>query len=120
MRKFTEEERREQKQQINQLYEKFYEANNYKRIRQVLDCDPGSKEVNGLVQSEEAEFTDYLNFFEFVAFLAESGQLTAQQVDTLFSYYLKNLKKHAPVQDYVNDQRKGFEKLRKLLGSTRI
>lgn len=98
-----------------QLYEKFYEAGNYKQIRDALDCDPDSLDVNRLVEREDPQFTDYLNFFELVAFLAESGQLTNQQVETLFSYYLKNLKKHASVQNYVNDQRKGFEKLRKLL-----
>jgi hypothetical protein len=50
------------------LYENFYERNDLKEVREVLDCDTGdSPEINKLVDEESQRFTDYLNFFEFVA-----------------------------------------------------
>jgi hypothetical protein len=49
------------------LYENFYERNDLKEVREVLDCDTGdSPEINKLVDEESQRFTDYLNFFEFV------------------------------------------------------
>ncbi|MGH9671013.1 MAG: hypothetical protein ACRD3A_12985 [Terriglobales bacterium] len=98
-----------------QLYEKFYESDKYKATRDALDCEADSADVKLLVEKENPEFTDYLNFFEFVAFLEESQQLEDQQVETLFDYYLSSLSKHSSVLRYVGDKNKGFEKLRKKL-----
>ena len=50
------------------LYEKFYEVSNLKQVRNKLDCPKDLDLVNEIVIREEADFTDYLNFFEFIAF----------------------------------------------------
>jgi len=61
---------------LNTLYEKFYEKNELKKVRDILDCDSSeSPAVEELVRSESKEFTDYLNFFEFIAVLSKSKQL---------------------------------------------
>ena len=61
---------------LNTLYEKFYEKNELKKVRDILDCDSSeSPVVEELVRSESKEFTDYLNFFEFIAVLSKSKQL---------------------------------------------
>ena len=58
------------------LYGKFYEALDLKMVREILDCSPpNSAEVMKLVEEQDARFTDYLNFFEFMAYLKASGQL---------------------------------------------
>jgi hypothetical protein len=55
------------------LYEKFYEEKHLKPIRDKLDVEAANSEyVRELVNDESTNFTDYLNFFEFIAFLRKS------------------------------------------------
>ncbi len=103
-----------------QLYEKFYEGVDYKRIRDALDCEANAKDVKDLVVEEGSEFTDYLNFFEMVTGLAENGQLSKADVLRLFQYYLQCLKRHDDVMRYLNDGSKGYETLRRFLEKTRV
>ncbi len=59
------------------------------------------------------KLVDYLNFFEFIASLLTMGQLTFEQVNMAFEYYINLLKKHQWLMKYVSEE--GFENLRKLL-----
>ena len=95
------------------LYEKFYEKDQLKRIRDELDCDSDREEVRELVLKEPSDFTDYLNFFEFVAFLEHSKQLGSEEITDLFGYYIGCLKSHDSVRGYVRE--KGYERLTNLL-----
>jgi hypothetical protein len=61
------------------LYEKFYEEATFKQMRDTLDCSRDLDSVNEIVIREEPAFTDYLNFFEFIAFLNMSKQLKSQR-----------------------------------------
>jgi len=98
------------------LYSKFYEALDLKMIRETLDRSaPDSPEVAKLVQEEDARFTDYLNFFEFMAYLRASGQLSKQDVAALFDYYLRILLKHEDVRKYVQDDKNGYGYLKRIL-----
>lgn len=58
-------------------------------------------------------FIDYLNFFEFIAFLMSKQQLTKDEVDATFAYYLENLSKHEFIVTYIKQY--GFENLAKEL-----
>jgi hypothetical protein len=48
---------------VFELYEKFFEENRYKLVRETLDSRPDSPEVAALLDHRVSEFTDYLNFF---------------------------------------------------------
>ena len=72
--------KRERARWAVQLYEKFYETERYKNIRDDLDCTANSTGVAALVKEESSAFTDYLNFFELVAFLASTKQLSESDV----------------------------------------
>jgi hypothetical protein len=61
--------RRERARWVENLYSRFYEKEELKTVRDLLDCATGNKEVSELVRSETAAWTDYLNFFELVAYL---------------------------------------------------
>lgn len=101
---------------LSSLYSKFYEALDLKMIRETLDCtSPNSPAVQKLVQDEDARFTDYLNFFEFMAYLRACGQLSTKDVGALFDYYLRVLTRHEDVRKYVMDDRNGYGYLKKLL-----
>jgi hypothetical protein len=99
-----------------QLYEKFYEEPRFKRMRAILDCaGQDSAEVNQIVDEEELEFTDYLNFFEFVSYLTRRGELDDEDVEALFGYYMDCLNNQHRVKQYIHDASKGFEQLSKRL-----
>lgn len=97
------------------LYERFYEKNDLKDMRNALDCPPESDSISELVLREDAKFTDYLNFFEFIAFLKHSRQLRDSEVEDLFGYYLACLRRHDRIRTYINDPNNGYEGLAKLL-----
>jgi len=100
---------------VENLYSRFFEKDELKKIRDTLDCPGDDSKVVALVASEGSRWTDYLNFFELVAYLQKSGQLEAKDVKALFQYYLGCLKRHNVVMDYVRNESKGFKYLRKLL-----
>jgi hypothetical protein len=96
------------------LYEKFYEENeSLKNIREQLDCDESESPEIETLDAEGSGFSDYLNFFEFVAVLERSGQLTTSEIEDLFGYYLDCLERCAPVRHYIGE--KGYEQLDRLL-----
>lgn len=99
------------------LYEKFYEATTLKQMRDRLDCLTDMDSVNEVVIREESTFTDYLNFFEFIAFLKTSKQLKDSEINALFGYYLDCLNRHDRVKQYIANPENGYEGLAKLLKS---
>jgi hypothetical protein len=108
--------RRERAKWLASLYEKFYEKASLKDVRNLLDSEkPDSAAVQKLVEEEDAEFTDYLNFFEFMGYLKKSGQLSQRDVTALFDYYLICLRKHDAVRKYIVDESKGYGYLKESL-----
>ena len=102
------------------LYEKFYEKKDLKSIRDRLDdLEADSEAVRKLVSDAESDFTDYLNFFEFIAFLQKSKQVNPAQVEDLFGFYLGCLEKHSVVMGYVLELENGYEGLASLLSNRR-
>ena len=107
--------RRERARWAENLYARFFERPELKAVREKLDCDAGDRGVTQLVTAESADLTDYLNFFEFVAYLQSSKQLGESDVVALFGYYLGCLRRHREVTEYIGDPQKGFEYLNRML-----
>jgi hypothetical protein len=99
------------------LYEKFYEATTLKQMRDRLDRLNDWDSVSEIVVREEPAFTDYLNFFEFIAFLRASRQLKDSEIEALFGYYLDCLNRHDRVKQYISNPANGYEGLNNLLTS---
>lgn len=99
------------------LYEKFYEVTTLKQIRNSLDCSKDSDSVNEIVTKEDSSFTDYLNFFEYIACLKTSKQLNDSEIEALFGYYLNCLNRHDRVKQYILNPENGYEGLAKLFAS---
>jgi hypothetical protein len=95
------------------LYEKFNERQELKTIRDVLDCDAGTTQIDALVSTHDSDFRSYLNFFEYVAFLKHREQIKLEEVEDLFGYYLACLNRHEAVREYI--RRNGYERLDALL-----
>jgi hypothetical protein len=106
--------RLEQSRWLSGLYDKFYEGEKYKQVRDLLDSE-SNEEIGKLVDDEDSGFTDYLNFFEHVAIFVKAGQLNKKDVEASFGYYLNCLSGNLKVQNYINNEAKGYEKLRAYL-----
>ena len=111
---YYQNRRLEQSRWASTFYDKFYEGDRYRNVRVVLDSSD-SQNVEKLVDEESLEFTDYLNFFEHIAIFAESGQLTSSDVEASFAYYLNCLEDRPNIRAYIENEEKGFEKLRAYL-----
>ncbi|MEP6467663.1 MAG: hypothetical protein ABJB05_15240 [Parafilimonas sp.] len=103
---------------LRTLFEKFYENENYKEIRRWIEsgeiCTKINLTDNALSEADE-KFTDYLNFFEFIATLESEGQLKEKDVLNLFDYYLRKLKTSDVCFNWIERKDYGFEKLSILL-----
>jgi hypothetical protein len=105
---------------LSKLHAQFFEGSAYKQIRRALD-NSQSPDLLQLQQSISAgedsdlveAFDVYLNFFEFVASLRKMGQLKTNEVSMMFDYYLRLLRNHAFVRDYIRGR--GFEELDRLI-----
>lgn len=99
------------------LHRGFFIDPLYQPMKTLLDCDGAEEEarLEEAVRSESGEFTDFLNFFELVAYLQEAGTLSAQDVDALLGYYLDKLRTQPAVWAYIRQSTKSFENLRRLL-----
>jgi hypothetical protein len=112
---YRQNSRREQSKWASTFYEKFYEDDKYKPVRDLLDCPTDPQVVVSLVKEESSEFTDYLNFFEHVAIFTESKQLNPKDVEDSFGYYLDCLENLTEVREYIGDKDKGYEQLRRFM-----
>jgi hypothetical protein len=109
--------RRERARWAESLYTRFYEKPELKTVRDQLDIAAGDATVARLVAEETPALTDYLNFFEFVAYLQSSKQLSGTDVQALFGYYLDCLRRHKDVVGYIRNKEKGFEYLSKIMSA---
>lgn len=109
--------KRERARWAEGLYTRFYEKPELKKVRDQLDCVAGDAGVASLVSEESSALTDYLNFFEFVAYLQSSKQLSRTDVQALFGYYLDCVRRHKDVVGYIRNKEKGFEYLSKIISA---
>lgn len=99
---------------VKSLFEKFFESSVYKEVRGWLDYDELPDKLSGPNQREnEEKFTDFLNFFEFIAVLYSRRQIKLEEVYEIFDYYLKKIKVDPNCKIWI--ERYGFEKLKALL-----
>ncbi len=125
----------EKAQWLARLFEKFYEHKSYKKIRQAIDFeelipiltlidkDLSARSGTGATFSRDEkdlldEFTDYLNFFELVAYLRELNQLEERDVRAMFSYYLDRMREvdgDGKILRYIRES--GYEHLVALLSA---
>jgi hypothetical protein len=129
VKEYADRTKAEQIRWVGDIFERFFQDKLYRRVRQRVDYDDldniailleRNKDRNAEFSQEERdlldEFTDYLNFFEFIAFLIAKKQMASEDVSQMFDYYLRRLnqiKQRAAVMEYL--EKDGFENLRKLL-----
>ena len=115
-RKASEQTRRAEF--LYDLHKSFFEEGKYNEMREQLDVaseEQMSKNCAQLCSDEPEEFTRYLNFFEFVAYLQRNGNLTLDDVRSLLGYYLKRLKVDPQLYSYIQSKEKDYGDLARVL-----
>lgn len=114
---------------LSQLLVEFYESRIFLLIRQKIDDDE-MDDIFSLIQRDRLagsqfgqsekelfdKFTDYLNFFEFIAYLQFDKQMLKKDVAALFDYYLRclaEIRQSADLLAYLKEN--NFENLHRLL-----
>ena len=127
LRTFLRNARTRRAEWLYSLFAKFYEDEKglYREIRSLLDYKPEDRLralYEGLGQEcpkDEAirdlceKLVNYLNFFEFIAGLWRMGQISLEEIDRLFDYYLRLLDAHPPILGFLTSE--GFENLDEML-----
>ena len=129
VKEYAERTQAEQIRWVGDLFGRFFQEKLYRQVRQKVDYDDlndiaalleKNKDTNAEFSKEERDqldaFTDYLNFFEFIAFLITKKRMASEDVRQIFDYYLKRfneIKHRGAVMEY--PEKDGFENLRKLL-----
>ena len=98
---------------MHQLYGKFFENAQFKKIRRTMD-HKGITEDWLKTEANEEQLVDYLNFFEYIASLHTMGQISQEEIERMFDYYLKLMSDRPVVREYIRNW--GFEDLDRLLG----
>jgi hypothetical protein len=103
---------------LTSLHKSFFVEETYKKTREVLDDDSPSGEATreAMVAEQPAAFTDFLNFFELIAYFRTLGAYTEDDVKALLGYYLRLLKRSRCIYRYICDRKNDFEHLQALLG----
>lgn len=113
---------------LHKLFQEYYSAATYRPIRQLLDTPGGRARLSqtlvklaaheSRLSPEESktlyDLTDFLSFFEFIAFLRSEGALTLEDCKVLFHYYLQLLAQQRDVIDFM--KRYGYGLMLQLLG----
>jgi hypothetical protein len=111
---FARNSRAQRAQWLVSLFERFYERDIYRDVRRDLEWNQGGT-INQSIESDEYDafeekWTDYLNFFELIAYLREIGQLSDEDIKAMFQYWLRQLQGYG---EYLRSN--GYDKLGRLL-----
>lgn len=109
---YYHDHRRKKAEWMHALYVKFFENKQFKKLRRIMDHEGITPEWMATVKNEE-RLVDYLNFFEQIASLHTMGQISMEEIERLFDYYLKLISVQPLIRAYVKQW--GFEDLDKLL-----
>ena len=100
-----------------ELYQRFYADPELRKMRVRIDWGKTDFALNEVEQNAElqGELDDYLNFFEFLAYLKERKVLEDDEIRTMFDYALKKIAEDNGVRQYIGRPDYGYEKLPGLL-----
>ena len=107
--------KRERTRWLFELYQRFYEREELKPMRARIESgETGfAKEEKDSALLEQLD--DYLNFFEFIAYLHERNELKKEEVAAMFDYPLRKIARDEAVSQYLSQPEYGYEGVRELL-----
>ncbi len=109
---FRRNSARERTRWLFDLYQRFYDRPEFKALRVRLDAGD-TRFIGSTDDPHLADFDDFLNFFEFTAFLARNKELRREEVQVMFDYTLRQLGSDPAALGYI--RKYGYEELDRLL-----
>jgi hypothetical protein len=101
--------RRERARWLFDLFQHFYEGDEHKQIRKLIEAG----ETQFAVKEDDEELLhhldNYLNFFEFLDFLNSEKILTKNDVSKLFDYPLRQIHQDPAIRKYALKKEYGYE-----------
>jgi hypothetical protein len=110
---FRRNVRLERARWATQLGREFFSPT-YRDIREAVDS-PDTSAILLLTETEPPEFTEFLNFFEMLAYLKNGKQIKDADVRAIFGYYLGAFRNHPKLISYIEDPLKSYGELATLL-----
>ncbi|MFQ5778595.1 MAG: hypothetical protein ACE5IP_11380 [Terriglobia bacterium] len=109
--------RQERARWLFELYKRFYDGAALSDMRVRIDWGktefiPEEKEED---QGLFRQLDDFLNFFEFIAYLEERKELGRSEIEKMFDYPLQIVAKDENIAQYIRRPEYGYEGLRELL-----
>ena len=102
VREYRTRVRTERMRLLTEFYEKFYENGVFRQIRRSIDFDR-TEPLRRLIEKDQKDrkakfsmsesklfdsFTDFLNFFEMMAYMEHERQVAEDEIEAMFGYYL--------------------------------
>jgi hypothetical protein len=104
---------------LKALFEKFFEGDKFSEVRKQIEYESLNTflavDSKGMCtdKDNEEKLVNYLNFFELIAILRNSGHIEKEEVKNMFGYFIKAIKKDKFILSYIGQF--DFENLEKLL-----
>ena len=100
-----------------ELHKSFFVDETYKPLRTLMDDSDSlaQQKLQSEIAKESPEFTDFLNFFELIAYFRSSKTLRHRDVQALLGYYLDLMKNDLAISAYIGKKSTTFEHLNALL-----
>lgn len=76
---------------LSDLHDRFYTSKTYETVREALDGPFRSQAIRDAEEGHDAGLVVYLNFFQFIAHLVNTGALGRADAEAMFRYYLTDL-----------------------------
>lgn len=105
---------RERTRWLFELYQRFYEHSDLKKMRVKIDWGETAFVKKGEDKELLKQLDDYLNFFEFLAFLYKTREVKKKEIEAMFDYPLRTMAKDKDVRDYIANPEYGYEGIREL------
>jgi len=94
---------RERTKWLFELYQRFYGQPELREMRVLLDQGKTEFVRGGDNQKLSADLDDFLNFFEFIAFLQQNKEIKLREIQVMFAYPLQTIGKNPEVMAYVRE-----------------
>jgi hypothetical protein len=104
--------KRERTRWIYDLYRRFWDQEPLRKMRERIDWEKAEFLENG-DREILSDFDDYLNFFEFIAYLWKSHELQLAEIKVMFDYSLQQIGENGNIRGYLSKY--GYEQLNALL-----
>lgn len=115
LRQYYSNSQEERSRWLFELYNRLYGDPELSEMRIRIDVGDTQFVFEEKDHKLMGQLDDFLNFFEFLAYLRKQKRLNRQEMLSMFDYPLRKIAGDSRIRTYVNNDSYGYEGLRELL-----